>query len=88
MEEQTLHQASESLFSLLPKAFVALSSGNIVVGALALLEFIPAISSLISLVFLIWVGVLTIRERNKSIQIKDMILDEKEQQRLVEESQG
>jgi len=88
MEDSSMHNAGEFIVSLLQKSFIALSGSNIVVGALAFFDFIPAVSSFISMVFLVWVGVLTVRERKKSIRIKELIIEEKEQQRMVSEARG
>jgi hypothetical protein len=85
---QDLHQVSEGVATSLTKLFVALTGGNIVLAISAMMDLIPTIASLVSLLFLIWVGVLTVRERKLSIQIKRETLGDMERQRQVEHGEG
>ncbi|MCX4186757.1 hypothetical protein [Methylophaga sp. OBS4] len=85
---QEFHQVSDGVWSSLTKLLMALTGGNILVAAAAFMELVPAIASLVSLMFLIWVGVLTVRERNLSIKIKNMTVDDMERQRQVDHSEG
>lgn len=79
-----LHQVTDGVITSLTKFLVAISGGNLLVAVAALLDLVPAIASVISLFFLVWVGVLTIRERKLSIRIKSETLDDMERQRQVE----
>lgn len=85
---QQMNQISDGVWSALTKLFMALSGGNILVAVGAFLDLVPAFASLVSLVFLIVVGILTVRERRLSIQIKTETLEDMERQRQVDNSEG
>lgn len=85
---QDFHQVSEGVWTSLTKLFMAITGGNIAMAAAAFFDIVPALASLVSLVFLVWVGFLTVRERKLSIKIKNMTIDDMERDRQVNHGKG
>ena len=87
MEESTIHHVAETAMTFLQKTFIAISGMNIGLGVLAFFQFIPVIAPSVSVIFVIWIGALTVKGKRKDNRLKDLQIQKEEMQRAIDEGQ-
>jgi hypothetical protein len=72
-----LKDVTDVVVTAIQKLFLIVASGNFIAGILACLEVVPKIAPAVSLFFVVWVGILAVKEKQKSIKLKDMAINSK-----------
>jgi hypothetical protein len=88
VDDNSVAHTADAVMSILQKAFLFVSAGNISLSVLAFFEFIPVVAPAVSMLFVIWIGVLTARGKMKDNKLKDIQIEKEQQERQVDEANG